>query len=240
MEPHSNDPPPGRGRDGRPFRNLRPKTRTERLNLLDKASREKANLRARWGYEAKAYRANVPEGGSSGWLTSCGADGAGFASDSDRFHSDTTGDEKQVRGRHQQMADNRLQGMRDGREAREEQRWKKADEAEQAETEFWERQRELGEKSKKNASAVPYHPITMAYHPTPQGATLQFEDEKSKWRAKLRADNMTRHGGTRCGYDILNGMNAPGPTEPERPAPPADLVAFTHARRQGGAHAFKK
>ncbi len=71
------------------FRNIVPRTRSERMALLDKATREKQLLIKRPGLAAKMYRENVPE--THAGLTSLQPGAAGYMSDSDRFHSDTCG-----------------------------------------------------------------------------------------------------------------------------------------------------
>ena len=47
------------------------------------------------GHEARMHQANAPE--SSAGLVSCPEHGAGYISNSDRFHSDTSGEEYQLR-----------------------------------------------------------------------------------------------------------------------------------------------
>lgn len=73
------------------FRSIRPRTRGERYNTNDKVALEKHRINQRVGINARIQRANAPD--SSADLTSCSTDGAGYISNSDRFHSDTCGDE---------------------------------------------------------------------------------------------------------------------------------------------------
>lgn len=77
------------------FRSIRPKTRDERRGFNDKVLLEKSRLDQRVGYEARIHQTNAPA--SSSQLTSCVADGAGYISNADRFHSDTAGEEYAAR-----------------------------------------------------------------------------------------------------------------------------------------------
>ena len=68
-------------------------------------------------------RANAPE--TSAGLTSCGENGAGFLTDSDRFHSDTAGEEYQHRQDLLQKKQRAVEFRRNQASNREEDRWKK-------------------------------------------------------------------------------------------------------------------
>jgi hypothetical protein len=63
--------------------------------LSDKVAWEKQRLSERVGFEARIHQANCPE--TSAGLTTCASHGAGYISNSDRFHSDTAGEEFQQR-----------------------------------------------------------------------------------------------------------------------------------------------
>ncbi len=77
------------------FRNIKPRTRRERLAANDKTATEKLRLEQRVGQEARQHRSNAPE--TSAGLTSCTPDGAGYIKNADRFHSDTAGEDYEAR-----------------------------------------------------------------------------------------------------------------------------------------------
>ena len=77
------------------FRNIKPRSRKERMAANDKTATEKLRLEQRVGYEARLHRANAPE--TSSLLTSCTSTGAGYITNSDRFHTDTAGEERELR-----------------------------------------------------------------------------------------------------------------------------------------------
>jgi hypothetical protein len=58
-----------------------------------------------------------------------------------------------------------------------------------------ERQRALQEtdKAKANQSSLPYDPITLMYDDGNDGERLKYYDDKTRWRAGLRAQNMQKH-----------------------------------------------
>ena len=53
-----------------------------------------------------------------------------------------------------------------------------------------------------------YNPITLEYHNGRRGDTLKQKDEKSEFRAKIRAKNLDIRSNT--GYNILTGENRKG------------------------------
>ena len=72
-------------------RSIKPKTRFERRSLKDKVALEKNRIKQRTGFAARIHNANAPE--TSAGLTSCVTGGAGYLSNSDRFHTDVVGEE---------------------------------------------------------------------------------------------------------------------------------------------------
>jgi hypothetical protein len=156
------------------------------------------------------YRENAP--GPEG-LTCPLSNAAGYLADADRFHSDVSGEEMQLRQqryhRSQQIYDNkRLQYAE-----KEEQRWQKIEEVKAAEESYWEKQRDLGLKvppppssplfvhlhvlpssfptqAKKNSSGVPYNTVTLQYNDGKDGERLRESDDLVRYRAALRAKNL--------------------------------------------------
>jgi hypothetical protein len=65
------------------------------MSLNDKVALEQSRIRQRVGFEARMHKANAPE--TTDGLTSCAVNAAGYISNSDRFHSDTAGEEREMR-----------------------------------------------------------------------------------------------------------------------------------------------
>uniref|UniRef100_A0A7S2XXX1 Uncharacterized protein n=1 Tax=Fibrocapsa japonica TaxID=94617 RepID=A0A7S2XXX1_9STRA len=185
------------------FRNIKPLTRAERGAQKDKVALEKARLMNRAGHQAKIYRENAPVEGVG--LLGLPPDAAGFISDADRFHSDTSGEELLRRQAEQARKVEFYEKRRAKNIDREEERWQKIKDDKIADEEKWNRMREMEVKSKKNKSAVPYNAITLQYNDGHDGERLRQEDQRTRDRAHMRQQNMARHGDTRCGYNILTG-----------------------------------
>ena len=58
---------------------------------------------------------------------------------------------------------------------RESMRWEQVQAAQQAEAERWQHVREAGLKGKQNKSSEHFDIITLRYHSTPEGQTLQYK-----------------------------------------------------------------
>mmetsp|Transcript_12432 Transcript_12432/g.17304 ORF Transcript_12432/g.17304 Transcript_12432/m.17304 type:complete len:239 (+) Transcript_12432:47-763(+) len=220
------------------FRNIKPKTRAERLAMRDKVALEKGRLAQRVGHEARMYQANLNPAGVG--LTELPQDGAGFLSDADRFHTDTSGEEYLKR----QAAIERSHQIRNaGREEqieRERRRWEALEEAKAAEEARWQRAREDPEQGRKNVSAVPYDLVTLKYNDDPSGERLRHDDDLTKYRAAARANNITRHGDTRAGYNILTGEARPPLQEAPRPPTPDALRVYDHRGTSRGSASRRK
>lgn len=102
------------------------------------------------------------------------------------------------------------------------QRWAKIDQDKNTEEAYWQDQREQGVKCRKNRSAVPYNTITLTYNHSHGGEELRHSDEKVRWRAERRSQNLDKWGGSRCGYNILTGSRSVTRDEPARPIAPTD------------------
>jgi hypothetical protein len=151
------------------------------------------------------YRENAPLNPAD--LLVLQPNAAGFLADADRFHSDTAGEEflerKAKFERKQQIYNN----TRERRAENEETRWSKIEESKEVEERYWAGQRESGVKAMKNKSCVPYDPLTLQYNDSHDGEKLRYADDMVRYRANIRAENIVKHGDTRCGYNIINGIN---------------------------------
>lgn len=65
------------------------------MNQKDKVALERSRINQRVGWQARMHQANAPE--NSSLLTSCVAGAAGYISNSERFHTDTVGEEYALR-----------------------------------------------------------------------------------------------------------------------------------------------
>jgi len=204
------------------FRNIKPMTRYERRALRDKVALEKDRLMKRSGLAAKQYRENAPK--DSMGLTCPESNAAGFLADADRFHTDTSGEEYLDRKASYQKKATQYDNIRVGRIEREEARWKSIEEKKLEEERYWDEQRESGAKALKNNSCVPYDAITLRYNDGIDGDRLRYDDEKVRYRAALRSQNLMRCGDTRTGYDIVSGHSRPNVEVPGQPEPSDSLA----------------
>ncbi|CAN0137362.1 unnamed protein product [Ascophyllum nodosum] len=195
------------------------------MALKDKVALEKSRLMQRTGHAAKMYRENVPPEGVS--LTGCTPEAAGFITDSDRFHSDTVGEErfrrKAQHERHVQINANRRQ-LRVEREGK---RWEDMERKEEAEKERLDWLRAEERKSKKNKSGMPYNMISLMYNDGLDGQRLEYNDSIVKHRAKMRSNNLLRLGDSRCGYNILTGQSKDEVVDPPAPKPSEALAHWS-------------
>lgn len=160
------------------FRVMKPKTRHQRLVSKDKVALERERINARVGLEARIHQANS-HSDSSG-LTSCVEHGAGYLSDADRFHSDTSGEEFLQRQQNMKRQNETVEFRRRQSEEREKKRWNEQDQKLQKENEYWDNVRESGAGAKKNQSLVAYDITSLAYHQTLHGHVAKYDDDMGK------------------------------------------------------------
>jgi len=188
----------------------------------------------RTGLAAKMYRENAPLNPSD--LLVLQPNAAGFLADADRFHSDTAGEEfidrKAKFDRKQEIYNN----TRNRRATTEESRWKKIEESKETEERYWAGQREKGVKAMKNKSCVPYDPLTLQYNDSYDGEKLRYADDMVRYRAGQRAENIVKHGDTRSGYNIINGVANSGHKGAPLPQQSEYLQHYQqqHLQRTGG------
>jgi hypothetical protein len=85
-----------------------------------------------------------------------------------------------------------IDARRQERLDREEERWQITEQARQLENERGIALQQT-DKAKANLSSLPYDPITLMYNDGNDGQRLQYYDDKVKYRAGLRAQNMQKH-----------------------------------------------
>ena len=182
---------------------------------------EKGRINQRGGWEAKMQRENQPA--TSAGLTSCPENAAGYISNMDRFHSDTAGEEYELRKEKLRKEKDAIAFRKNKMEEREDIRWAREDKQKREEEEYWERERAKGIKSKKNASAVAYDITTMVYKQDLSGARQKYFDDMIRYRAKVRTHNLAAVSDTRVNYNIISGEPRREPPKPEPVIKPSIL-----------------
>lgn len=210
------------------FRSIRPKTREERKGLTDKVLLETRRINARVGHEARLHQANAPA--CSAMLTSCPTTAAGYISNSDRFHSDTAGEERESRQEIIHKKQRAIEFRRNQSMNREEQRWEKIENVRAEEDERSRRLREEGMACKRNTSNVHYDILNLQYSQNTGGEEQKYADDMVRFRSQVRSTNLVISGDTRAHYNIISGAPRSMPEYPaEFPARPAGTV-----NRHGG------
>lgn len=190
--------------------------------MVDKEALEKGRLMKRTGPAARMHRENLPD-----WhmgLTAMRPGAAGWMSDADRFHTDTSGEEYLRRKREVLRKQEMYDRKRAAAAEREEARRRRMEEGQRAEERRVAALRAAGWKSKSNRSNLPYDMLTLQYNEGLDGERQRRQDDRVRFRARLRTQNLQRCGGSRCGYDIITGGQrhaSPAPARAPLPALPA-------------------
>ena len=203
-------------------RNIRPSLREQRVRKNDKVALERSRLMARSGWQARMHQKNAPE--TTAGLTSCRPNDEGYLSNADRFHSDVAGEEFELR---QEALRKQQQGMlfrREKMRVREEDKWKKFEEDQQAQELFWTKVREdknlqVRRTAKKNVSNVAYDITNLQYNQDTSGEMQRYLDEMVKVRAQTRTRALVVLGDSRAPYNILTGE--------ERKLPPKAVPLYS-------------
>jgi hypothetical protein len=185
------------------FRSIIPKSRKERLALRDKVALEKSRIDCRVGFAARMHQKNAPA--TSAMLTQFEKGGAGYISNSDRFHTDTSGEELQVRKEKYRKELEAVEYRRGKAIMREETRWKAHEDQMRIDEEKIQNVRNLGIKAKKNKSAVAYDITTTQYNQDVEGVEQKYVDDMIRYRAKVRTHLLSKAADTRVNYNIISG-----------------------------------
>mmetsp|Transcript_33794 Transcript_33794/g.74419 ORF Transcript_33794/g.74419 Transcript_33794/m.74419 type:complete len:233 (-) Transcript_33794:191-889(-) len=189
------------------FRSIRPRTRLERRSLTDKVSLEKNRINQRVGWQARMHRQNAPE--TSALLTSCTSGAAGYLSNSDRFHTDTVGEEYALRQEGIQRKLLAADFRRNQSTKRDADRWHSMEDKQAEQEEVWQKQRDDGSKAKKNQSNVAYDIMTLQYSQDKDGEHQKYLDDMVRYRASQRTNMLIVKGDTRVRYNIISGDDRP-------------------------------
>eukprot|EP00164_Ancoracysta_twista_P004772 GFYU01006462.1.p1 GENE.GFYU01006462.1~~GFYU01006462.1.p1 ORF type:complete len:214 (-),score=68.13 GFYU01006462.1:126-767(-) len=192
------------------FRNVRPRGRNERRQNFNRDVLEKARLGSRReGFHRYDDPGNVVTMDSNPMVP-------GFMSESDRFHTDTAGEEKRRREQYLQKYDEMIDHKRERALQREEDRWHKLEDEARAEQERADSLKNTL-KAKNNENSVPYNPITQRYDDGDDGDKLKRQDEYLRYRADVRAHYLFTKG-SGDGFDPITGnpkSQFPNPNAPD-------------------------
>ena len=139
---------------------------------------EKNRINQRVGWQARMHQQNAPE--TSALLTSCKSGAAGYLSNSERFHTDTVGEEYALRQEALQRKFQANEFRRNQAFKRDENRWHEMEEKQKKEDEHWRQIREDGSKAKKNQSNVAYDIMTLQYSQDSDGQHQKYLDDMGK------------------------------------------------------------
>ena len=198
---------------------------------MDKVLLETQRISQRVGHEARLHQANAPP--TSAMLTSCPTSAAGYISNSDRFHSDTAGDERELREETLHKKNRAIEFRRNQIMNREEIRWEKIEQARKEEDDRNRSIREDGMAAKRNTSNVHYDILNLQYSQNTGGEEQKYSDDLVRFRSQVRSTNLVISGGTRVPYNIISGAQRPMPEYPsELPRAPAGM----DTAKRGGHH----
>eukprot|EP00944_MAST-04C_sp_MAST-4C-sp1_P001358 g1358.t1 len=202
----------GQANDGRPttvqsflsdigeskFHNIEARTRKVRRDRESKETLEKSRLEQR--RECHFKYENL------GKITEMDPGSLGYATNSDRFQTDTSGEEYLGR----QTAIHTRKAMLDAKRAalieREEARWQQIERAQEAERSKWDRIRNEGARNRTNVNSVPYNPVTLRYNDNKEGDDLRKSDNLVRVRAAQRAKILHDRGNS--GFNPITGSLA--------------------------------
>jgi len=154
-------------------------------------------------------------------------DSALYMADSDRFFTDVAAEQRYLRQEQQQKKQADVLRKRTDAAAREEARWAEMEAQARA---FDERTLQLqadGRPALKNKSGQPFDPVTQAYSNGQDGAILQYIDERTKWKAAVRAEYLSTHSSGST-FNPLTGnemqqYRAPPPPRPQDSGMPKNI-----------------
>ena len=150
------------------------------------------------------HQKNAPK--TAAGLVSFEVGGAGYMSNSDRFHSDTAGEEFQQRQVDAKKRLDAIEYRRNKAQQREDDRLALYNSRTEAEEERIRGLRMSETAGKKNRSAVAYDITTTQYNQDMDGVQQKYVDDMVRYRAKVRTLELSRLAGSRASYDILNGQ----------------------------------
>ena len=171
--------------------------------MKDKVALEKGRLDQRVGFSARMNKLNAPA--TSSMLTSLKVGDAGYIANSDRFHTDTTGEFRQEREHQYEKRTNAAEFRRNKAATREADKYAAAEAKDLADESKFRQWREDGSKARKNTSNMAYDITTLEYDQNVNGEQQKYNDDMVRYRSAVRTNNIVAKGDTRVPYNILNG-----------------------------------
>lgn len=193
------------------FKNVNPRTREDRKNLLDKETLEKSRLRKRReGFSRYADPGNV---------ASADRKTPSYCPESERFNTDAAFSEKMNRDSRNKRRQQGYEVRRVAVAQREEARWDAIDDLAAKESDRLVRLRQNSTKAKRNRPSEPYDPITLKYSETKDGQRLKYSDDCVRYRASLRSENLAAHQRSQY-FDPITGVPQHRSLVIDKPNPP--------------------
>uniref|UniRef100_A0A7S0UNQ3 Uncharacterized protein n=1 Tax=Polytomella parva TaxID=51329 RepID=A0A7S0UNQ3_9CHLO len=194
--------------DAPKFRNVDPKTRSERYENRDKDAWEKARLRERSAATRKqeiVVNPVIPVSSSPAYID-----------ERNRFNQDAAGEIQREKEEAMQKKQTIYEMKRLERYEKEQTRWKKIESVERRQEAHFQNARETGIGAHANLSSEHYNILTLDYKNTPQGQALKQKDIGVMKRAEIRADVLFRHNHS-VSHNIITGEPLKEPPRRELP-----------------------
>ena len=201
------------------FKNVKPRTRAERLAKMDKESLEKGRLKSRFGGTYARETRNQDFPGKQDSHTSCAPGGAGYCASDERFICggfDIATEFKHAHDRRIMRSEMNRDHRREATAQREETRWNRLQQQAEDEKAKWERYRQEGLKAKRNKGSTAFDLVTLDYCPGQAGEAQRGQDQVVRYRSALRAQHL-HHRMNAAGYNPITGADTPDFVLPEKP-----------------------
>ncbi len=204
------------------FRNVAPRSRQDRRNMMDKETLEKSRLAKR--------REGFHHYEDLGMVTVPMPDAVGYIDETERFQKDFAHHERDRRQMVYRQQEQLISRKQEAQSRKEEARWTGIEDSYLKDEAKFEDYRKAGKKAKRNAQSVPYNPITLGYHNSLGGEQLRNQDEHIRYRAATRAKNLLARMSF-TPYDPITGEDKTSKQLP--PAPPKwDDIKTEYQRQQ--------
>ncbi|KAM3142581.1 hypothetical protein pb186bvf_005240 [Paramecium bursaria] len=181
--------------------NIQPRTRQEREALRDKDRIEKSRINQRVGHEARGLDVGA-------LIHHAPPQSTLYVPENERFDKDFAVADKRRREheyvqKEQIKEKKRLEGL-----DRETRKWEYQEKIEQKEVTKMQSHTQQLTQGKRNANGLAYNPITLKYDETDSGNKLRLQDDNSKVRQFVRAQNLDSKSNT--AFNILTGEQRQG------------------------------
>lgn len=202
-------------------RNIKPRKRNRDLNAVNNNSRfvnrevyEKQRLKERTFGHIRHESATIDDPINP---IKDKVESLSYSDDIDRFDSNIIDDHIKEKCSKIQKHSLKIQHLTQERIDRDTKRWNAM------QTEFDQNEEKIKKLNPiKNEASMPYNPITLRYDDSLDGKRLEFQDQQSIYRAKLREKRLFEK--QTCGYCPLTGTKKAYQNEIERPSTPSEIA----------------